>query len=302
MSNAVTPVSKRELIAYQANVKGAIFRQIRETFSRLKQNGFTQKDLAIKIGMNEGQLSRRLRGDYDLRLETLSDLARGLDCRIDIKLTPIFNTSVSASDEPVRGSANKSMESHLTSAWERHYEITCDKMLKAGSLQEPRNSTFIHPQYRPSAQNAEGLAETARGLVGKLGIASETPRGACFVNLSNHPTEKWDDAQRRAALNFAEFIVDVEFPAVPPDADEKAIGVLADNCLARIPRKATHALVQGEFTLTVELVRRLQARGVTCLAATSTRDVQKEAGGRKVSSFTFGRFRAYPEIGSHDAI
>lgn len=93
MSKAVTPIPKRELLAYQADVKGAIFRQIRETFSRLKQSGFTQKDLAIKIGMNEGQLSRRLRGDYDLRLETLSDLARGLDCRIDVKLTPLSGSS-----------------------------------------------------------------------------------------------------------------------------------------------------------------------------------------------------------------
>jgi len=39
--------------------------------------------------MDEGQLSRRLRGDYDLRLETLSDLARGLECRMDVKLTPL---------------------------------------------------------------------------------------------------------------------------------------------------------------------------------------------------------------------
>jgi transcriptional regulator with XRE-family HTH domain len=83
------PVSKRELMAYQADLKGTIFRQIRQTFARLKQSGFTQKDLATKIGMNEGQLSRRLRGDYDLRLETLSDLARGLGCRIDVKLTPV---------------------------------------------------------------------------------------------------------------------------------------------------------------------------------------------------------------------
>jgi transcriptional regulator with XRE-family HTH domain len=93
VSKAVTPIPKRELLAYQADVKGAIFRQIRETFARLRQSGFTQKDLAIKIGMNEGQLSRRLRGDYDLRLETLSDLARGLDCRIDVKLTPLSGSS-----------------------------------------------------------------------------------------------------------------------------------------------------------------------------------------------------------------
>ena len=86
MSISIIPISRRELLAYRADVKGSIFRQIRELFSRLKEFGFTQKQFAQKIDMDEGQLSRRLRGDYDLQLETLSDLARGLDCRIEVRL------------------------------------------------------------------------------------------------------------------------------------------------------------------------------------------------------------------------
>lgn len=93
MSIAINPIPKRELLAYQADVKGAIFRQIREKLARLKERGFTQKELATKIRMDAGLLSRRLRGDYDLQLETLSDLARGLDCRIDVKLTPLTTTN-----------------------------------------------------------------------------------------------------------------------------------------------------------------------------------------------------------------
>jgi transcriptional regulator with XRE-family HTH domain len=98
MSATAKPISKRELLAYQADIKGSIFRQIREMLARRKDQGFTQKELATKIGMDAGQLSRRLRGDYDLKLETLSDLARGLDCRIDVKLTPI-NQMVNACDK-----------------------------------------------------------------------------------------------------------------------------------------------------------------------------------------------------------
>lgn len=94
MSVPTAAISKRELLAYQADVKGAIFRQIRQMFSRLKGGGFTQKEFAARIGMDEGQLSRRLRGDYDLKLETLSDLARGLECRIDVKLTPLVEAVV----------------------------------------------------------------------------------------------------------------------------------------------------------------------------------------------------------------
>ena len=85
----VGAISKRELLAYQADVKGSIFRQIRERFSRLKERGFTQKEWANNIDMDEGQLSRRIRGDYDLQLETFSDLARGLGCRINVQLVPL---------------------------------------------------------------------------------------------------------------------------------------------------------------------------------------------------------------------
>ncbi len=160
-----------------------------------------------------------------------------------------------------------------------------------------RRNDFLHAQYRPSAQKAADVAKTVRSLVEKLRTASETPRGACFLNLSNHPSANWDAAQTKAALALAERIEDIEFPAVPPAADEKEIEALAETCMAQIPPETSHALVQGEFTLTVELVRRLQARGITCLAATSMRNVE-EADGRRVSTFAFVRFRAYAELGA----
>jgi transcriptional regulator with XRE-family HTH domain len=85
----VRPIPKRELLNYRAEIKNEIFRQIRKMFHRLKQTGFTQKDLATKLGIDEGMLSRRMRGENDMRLETFSDLARGLDCRIDVRLTSL---------------------------------------------------------------------------------------------------------------------------------------------------------------------------------------------------------------------
>lgn len=159
-----------------------------------------------------------------------------------------------------------------------------------------RRDDLLHAQYRPSAQKADDMIGTVKCLVEKLRIASETRRGACFVNLSNHPSAGWDDAQTKAAGALAERIEDVAFPDVPPNADEKAIEALAENCIARIPPETSHALVQGEFTLTVALVRRLQERRITCLAATSARQVEEDAEGRRTSSFTFVRFRAYPLI------
>jgi transcriptional regulator with XRE-family HTH domain len=142
VNDAVRPIPKRELLAYQADVKGSIFRQIRETFSRLKRTGFTQKDLAIKIGMNEGQLSRRLRGDYDLRLETLSDLARGLDCRIDVRLTPLsFAASLTPPAYVVHADADR---------WGKYDDDMPLQPLKEWPIKE--GSTFAAKLAKPSAR------------------------------------------------------------------------------------------------------------------------------------------------------
>jgi CRISPR-associated protein Csx16 len=180
----------------------------------------------------------------------------------------------------------------------RNPEKEAELDLSFNNVAKPRND-LLHAQYRndKQTQTSRSIIKSVREQVEEFERASQSAAGVCLVNLSNHPTEKWDDAQKRAALDLAERIEYIEFPAVPPDADENAIATLADDCLTKLPREATHALVQGEFTLTVELVRRLQARGVTCVAATSKRNVEEEADGRKISTFTFVRFRTYPDAG-----
>ena len=82
-------ISEREYLAYRAEVRNTIFRQIHRRLRELKKDGFNQKRMAARLGMNEGQLSRILKGESDLRLETLSDLARALGCRIDTTLLPL---------------------------------------------------------------------------------------------------------------------------------------------------------------------------------------------------------------------
>ena len=65
--------------------------------------------------------------------------------------------------------------------------------------------------------------------------------------------------------------------------------------MAKVPCETSHALVQGEFTLAAELVRRLQNRGIVCVAATSERMVQEAADRSRASMFRFVRFREYPD-------
>lgn len=88
-------IPHRELLEYRADVKTKLFRQIRKRFNQLVAGqNFKQKDLATRLGMDEGLLSKRMRGENDMRLETLSDLARGLDCRIEVKLVPLEEVAV----------------------------------------------------------------------------------------------------------------------------------------------------------------------------------------------------------------
>src|SRR5258706_10783210 len=83
---STTRIPEHELLVFQEALKEDIFHQIRRLFNVL---GITQKELAERLGIDEGALSRRLRGDHDMRIDTLSDLARGLGCRIRALLQPL---------------------------------------------------------------------------------------------------------------------------------------------------------------------------------------------------------------------
>lgn len=83
------PISERELLAFRAEFRNNLFRQIHRRMRGLKATGLTQRRIATRLGMDPGQLSKVLNGEKDIRLETLSDLARALGCRISTSLSPI---------------------------------------------------------------------------------------------------------------------------------------------------------------------------------------------------------------------
>jgi hypothetical protein len=117
-----------------------------------------------------------------------------------------------------------------------------------------------------------------------------------LVNLSNHPSACWSDDQREAALKLAPEIRDLPFPSVPPEVDTHEINARADEVVARLTAEApgaTHAMVQGEFTLVHALVGKLQDIGIVCVAATTRREVVEQFGGSKTTRFNFVRFREY---------
>ena len=165
-----------------------------------------------------------------------------------------------------------------------------------GRVAAARND-LNHGGYNASPIPARKLVGLVEALVDELAAAGDAPAASsagpgCFVNLSNHPSDAWGDAQREAALAMAPRLVDLPFPAVPPEAE--AIDDLATATLARVPPEATAAMVMGEQTLCHALIAGLRARGVRCVAATTRREVSAGPDGVKRSRFRFVRFRDYP--------
>ena len=113
-----------------------------------------------------------------------------------------------------------------------------------------------------------------------------------FVNLSNHPSSNWDEAQRQAAEQYGA-IVDVPFPAVPAGENEAYIQQLSEELVQKVIQYQPGAvLCQGEFTLAYSVIRKLKARGVCVLAACSERNVVTNGNTNQVV-FQFERFREY---------
>lgn len=117
-----------------------------------------------------------------------------------------------------------------------------------------------------------------------------------FLNLTNHPSRLWSTSQLDAAMALGGAVHDLPFPPVPAAAGPEEVDALARATVEALPPEVTHALVTGEYTLTVALVLLLQRRGIACLAASSERDVVQIDAERKEQRFRFVRFRAYPSI------
>lgn len=169
---------------------------------------------------------------------------------------------------------------------------------RAEGLAELRND-IDHAGYGRDADSAENLINRIRDQAEAYRRAElpEVPHAErIFVNISNHPSAEWGAEQRRAARDLAGRIEDVPFPDVGPDWSLRRLRREAERILQQLPDGTTHAMVQGEYTLTMELVRRLQQKGVRCLAATIERRVEKTEDGREIRSFRFVRFRDYPQL------
>lgn len=120
-----------------------------------------------------------------------------------------------------------------------------------------------------------------------------------FVNISNHPSDKWDEKQRIAALEYGS-IVDIPFPAIDATCDINVITALADEYLFKVkqlsPPSNVTIHIMGEQTFCYSLLRRLQNAGYKCVASTTKRSVVANGNNERLVSFCFDRFREYENL------
>lgn len=118
-----------------------------------------------------------------------------------------------------------------------------------------------------------------------------------FINLSNHRSDNWSNAQRQAAETYGE-IVDIPFPQIYPQADSEEIDILVNEYLEILSKHDISAIMlQGEYVFTFRLAVKLKAMGMTVLSACTerrTKEIVDETGKtHKTSEFEFVRFREY---------
>ena len=133
-----------------------------------------------------------------------------------------------------------------------------------------------------------------------------------FVNLSNHPSDKWSDKQLNAAKQMVNNgpIIDIPFPQIDPEmTSDDVIGLAKEYFFKHILNAMydfeTHEAcpiilhIMGEMCFTynvVELAKNFTEKdleNITCVASTTKRNVVEKEDGTKISTFEFVQFREY---------
>lgn len=118
-----------------------------------------------------------------------------------------------------------------------------------------------------------------------------------LINLNNHPFKDWNRDQQNDAVSRFGAVVDMPFPAVPPEADTIEIDRISDIYLKEIKNTDSRGPIvvhiMGEMTFCYALICKLRQEGIRCVASTSKRLVHLSSIGEKIVDFNFVRFRDY---------
>lgn len=140
-----------------------------------------------------------------------------------------------------------------------------------------------------------------------------------LINISNHPSDKWDTSQLSAAKNIAEQIIDIPFPMIDASKDVVYTGsygdIISDLMKKNFGRNMSDTMkmfslvgnpnntvihIMGEMSYTHFFVNKLQAMGYDCICSTTDRIVTENPDGSKNVKFKFGCFRKYEKVKKPD--
>ncbi|MBS1736767.1 MAG: CRISPR-associated protein [Bacteroidetes bacterium] len=114
-----------------------------------------------------------------------------------------------------------------------------------------------------------------------------------LLNLSNHPSANWPAEQMNEAIKQYGAVQDLPFPKIDPKAASDEVEQLAEAYETKVRQQNPTAVhIMGEMTFTFNLVTKLKAMGIPCIASTTER-IAEEENGSKISLFKFVRFRSY---------
>lgn len=125
---------------------------------------------------------------------------------------------------------------------------------------------------------------------------------ALFINISNHPSSKWDVKQIDAALKMSNNgpIIDMTFPNIDPNMGSSDVIDLVEDYFSNVTNliseyEADYVVfhIMGEMTFNYNLVKLLKDNGYHCYASTTKCNVVEKEDGTKISVFEFIQFREY---------
>lgn len=115
-----------------------------------------------------------------------------------------------------------------------------------------------------------------------------------LVNLSNHPSSKWNERQLITAIQKYQKVIDVPFPNIPPTYTKQEVQQLSKKYVRQILEKSPSVVhIMGEMTFTYTMVNLLKAANIQCIASTTERIVKEESNGQRITTFKFTQFREY---------
>jgi transcriptional regulator with XRE-family HTH domain len=86
MSVVETRIADNTLADYWFRLRRKVFEQIK---LRVSESSLTQRQLAHRLGKSESRISKWLHGQENVTLRTMNDIARAIDCRLEIRVTPL---------------------------------------------------------------------------------------------------------------------------------------------------------------------------------------------------------------------